>query len=113
VAGPRPRRAGGGTCWWVPYPPRPSRQPLEKFVGTAGTRQTPEQRAELLTFVAAGYRAGLSLRELAEMTSRTQTAIRRALDQAGVPRRDRGAPRMRGVVDLPPEPTTGPDWLGG
>lgn len=49
-------------------------------------RQSPEQRRTLLEFAAAEYQAGRSLRELAELTGRTQTAIRRALDQAGVPR---------------------------
>lgn len=55
-------------------------------------RQTPSQRAALVAFVAAEYQAGRSLRQLAELTGRTQTAIRRALDEAGVPRRGRGAP---------------------
>ncbi|WP_425460869.1 hypothetical protein [Lapillicoccus jejuensis] len=32
------------------------------------------------------------MRELAELTGRTQTAIRRALNEASVPRRGRGAP---------------------
>src|SRR3712207_7461550 len=35
-------------------------------------RQTPEQRAALLSFVAQQYEAGLSLCELAELTDRTQ-----------------------------------------
>ncbi|MFC8502477.1 helix-turn-helix domain-containing protein [Pedococcus sp. NPDC057267] len=56
-------------------------------------RQTAEQRAELLAFVAREYEAGRSLRELAELTDRTQSAVRRALDQAGVTRRPRGAQR--------------------
>lgn len=73
------------------YPGRPVREPLPQFVGTAGARQTPEQREELLEFVAAEYQAGRSLRELGELTARSQTAIRRALAQAGVPLRGRGA----------------------
>lgn len=77
----------------MPYPSRPVRAVLPEFVDTAGTRsQTAEQRNTLRAFVAAEYRRGRSLRELAELTGRTQTAVRRALDEAGVPRRGRGAP---------------------
>lgn len=73
------------------YPSWPVLETLREFAGTAGTRQTPEQRAALLVFVAVQYRAGRSLREISELTGRTQTAVRRALDQAGVPRRSGGA----------------------
>ena len=76
------------------YPSRPVLQVLPQFVGTAGVRQTPVQRERLLVFVAQQYSEGRSLRELAELTGRTQAAVRRALDQAGVPRRDRGAPTI-------------------
>ncbi|KQZ90156.1 hypothetical protein ASD62_13465 [Phycicoccus sp. Root563] len=76
----------------MPYPGRPVLEPLPQFRGTATVRQTPEQRAALLEFVARGHQTGRSLRELAELTDRTQTAIRRALDEAGVQRRGRGAP---------------------
>ena len=76
----------------MPYPSRPVLAVLPEFVGTAGTRsQTPEQRARLRDFVAAEYRRGRSLRELGELTGRSQTAVRRALDEAGVRRRGRGA----------------------
>lgn len=76
----------------MPYPSRPVLEVLPAFVGTAGTRsQTPEQRARLREFVAAEYQRGRSLRELGELTGRTQTAVRRALDEAGVQRRGRGA----------------------
>lgn len=78
----------------VPYPSRPVVEVLPEFVGTNSTRPTAEQRARLLEFVAREYGAGRSLRELAELTGRTQTAIRRALDQAGVERRGRGASRV-------------------
>lgn len=50
-------------------------------------RQTPHQRAALLAFVREQYLAGRSLRELGELTGRTQPAIRRALDQTNTPRR--------------------------
>lgn len=79
----------------MPYPSRPVLDVLPEFAGTNSTRQTAEQRRQLLEFVAEQYAAGRSLRELAELTGRTQSAIRRALDQAGVPRRSRGAARLR------------------
>lgn len=85
----------------MPYPGRPRLEVLPEFVATASPRgQTPQQRSRLLQFVAKEYAAGRSLRELAELaelaelTGRTQSAVRRALDQAGVPRRDRGAPKV-------------------
>ncbi|MFW5469504.1 helix-turn-helix domain-containing protein [Knoellia sp. CPCC 206435] len=75
----------------MPYPSRPTLNVLAEFVGTAGEHQTPQQRAALIRFVAMEYQAGRSLRELGELTGRTQTAIRRALHQGGVPTRGRGA----------------------
>ena len=76
------------------YPGRPVLEVLPEFVGTASPRQTSEQRARLLAFCAEQYVAGRSIHELAELTGRSQSAVRRALDQAGVPRRGRGAPAM-------------------
>lgn len=76
----------------MPYPTRPTLAVLPQFVGTVSTRPTPAQRAQLLAFVAEHYQAGRSVHELAELTGRTQTAVRRALDQAGVHRRPPGAP---------------------
>ena len=73
------------------YPGRPVLTVLPEFVGSAGTRQSPEQRARLLKFCAEQYAAGRSIHELAELTGRSQSAVRRALDQAGIPRRGRGA----------------------
>lgn len=79
----------------MPYPGRPRLKVLPEFDGTASPRgQTPRQRARLLAFVATEYAAGRSLRELGELTGRTQSAVRRALDQAGVPLRGRGAPKV-------------------
>lgn len=78
----------------MPYPSRPVLTVLPEFVGTAGIRQTPEQRARLLAFVAAEYQRGRSLRELGELTGRSQSAVRRALAQAGVRLRGRGAPTV-------------------
>ncbi|MBB2987601.1 helix-turn-helix domain-containing protein [Terracoccus luteus] len=76
----------------MPYPGRPVLEVLPQFVGTATIKQSPQQRAVLLDFVAQNYAAGRSLRELGELTGRSQTAIRRALDAAGVLRRAPGAP---------------------
>jgi hypothetical protein len=75
----------------VPYPGRKVHDVLPEFIGTNVIKPTEEQRARLVEYVAAEYRAGRSLRELGELTGRTQTAVRRALDAAGVRRRGRGA----------------------
>ncbi|NUO59015.1 MAG: helix-turn-helix domain containing protein [Hamadaea sp.] len=82
----------------MPYPGRPVLEVLPEFVATASPRQTAEQRARLLAFCVEQYEAGRSLRELAELTGRSQSAVRRALDQAGVQRRGRGAQPVRGPV---------------
>lgn len=74
------------------YPGQPVPAPLPQFVGTATVKQTPAQRQALLEHVEQGYLAGKSLRFLAAETDRSQGAIRRALDQAGVVRRGPGAP---------------------
>lgn len=42
-------------------------------------------------FIVGAYESGLSLRQIAELTDRTQTAVRRALDKHQVPRRPVGA----------------------
>lgn len=78
----------------VVYPGRATLRMLPEFEGSAGIRQTSEQRAALLAFVAKEYTADRSIHELAELIGRTHTAVRRALDQAGVVRRQRGAPPL-------------------
>lgn len=76
----------------MPYPSRPALDVLPEFENSNHTRlQTSEQRARLREFIVEQYQAGRSLRELAELTGRSQTAVRRSLDEAGVPRRGRGA----------------------
>lgn len=77
------------------YPGKPVPDPLPQFRGTALVRQTPEQREALIEFVAQEYQAGKSLRDLAALTDRSQTAIRRALAQAGLSPRQPGAPTIR------------------
>jgi Helix-turn-helix domain len=74
----------------MPYPGSPVLKTVPLIVDSNVIKPTPEQRAALLAFVAEQYQAGRSLRELAELTGRTQKAVRRALDQAGVPRRGPG-----------------------
>lgn len=77
------------------YPGRPTLDVLPRFRGTNVIKPTAQQRQDLLDFVAKEYLAGRSLRELGELTGRSQTAIRRALDEVGIPRRQRGAQRTR------------------
>lgn len=59
----------------MPYPSRPVFEPLEEFKGSATVRQSPEQRARLIAFAAEQYVAGRSLRQIAELTDRTQTVL--------------------------------------
>lgn len=75
----------------MPYPSRPVLEALPEFQGTATVRQSAEQRERLVAFSAEQYRAGRSLRQIAELTDRSQTATRRALRQAGIQLRGRGA----------------------
>ncbi len=77
----------------MPYPPRPQLRPLPEFAGTArtGTVTDRELQARLETFVVDQYNAGRSLREIAELIDRSQTAVRRVLDKHPVPRRPPGA----------------------
>jgi predicted transcriptional regulator len=77
------------------YPSRPVLEVARQDRETASVRQTAAQRRRLIEFVAVEYKRGRSFRELAEQTGRTQTAVRRALDQAGVaPAGPRGAARQ-------------------
>ena len=79
----------------MPYPGRPSsRSTAPRFVGTAdvGRYIDPDVR----DYIVTEYQAGLSLRELAEITGRSHGAVRNVLERAGVQRRHRGAPRLRG-----------------
>mgnify|MGYP003416249049 FL=1 len=59
----------------MPYPSRPVLEALPEFQGTATVRQSAEQRARLVTFSAEQYRAGRSLRQIAELTDRSQTVL--------------------------------------
>lgn len=80
----------------MPYPSRPWLEVLPQFAGTTrnGVAHTPELERELVEFLACEYARGRSLRELGELTGRSQTAVRKALDKVGVKRRGRGARRL-------------------
>lgn len=78
----------------MPYPGRPgSHDTLPEYEAKArpGARIDPEVR----NYIVREYKAGRSLRELAELTGRTHSAVRNVLHRAGVPRRGPGAPAIR------------------
>ncbi len=79
------------------YPPRPHLRALPEFAGTAqaGNPAADGVQERLEVFVVEQYRSGRSLREIAELVDRTQTAVRRVLDKHGVRRREPGAGRIR------------------
>lgn len=90
----------------MPYPPRPQLQPLPEFRGTATSRPSADLHAQLVAFVLAEYNAGRSLREIAELTDRSFSAIRNTLDRHGVRRRPPGAlpqkqPRKQRAPGIP------------
>lgn len=78
----------------MPYPGRSSSFTVEpRFEGTSASgRYLPPQVRD---YIIEQYRAGRSLREVAELTGRTHGAVRNVLERAGVPRRGRGAPAVR------------------
>lgn len=78
----------------MPYPGRKPLDVLEEFKDSNVIKPTPEQRQRLIEYCCKEYEAGRSLRELAELTGRTQTAVRRALDGGGVRRRGSGARKV-------------------
>ncbi|SNS69836.1 abortive infection protein, AbiV family [Geodermatophilus pulveris] len=80
----------------MPYPPRPQLKPLPEFAGTAKSRPAPAVQARVERFILDNYAAGRSLRELAELTDRSHSAVRNILDKHGVRRRDTGAVTIAG-----------------
>ncbi|RBY76874.1 helix-turn-helix domain containing protein [Blastococcus sp. TF02-09] len=78
----------------APYPPRPQLRPLPEFVGTNVPRPDPAVQQRVEQFVLSAYAAGRSLREIAELTNRSHSAIRNILDKRGMQRRLRGAGRV-------------------
>jgi len=78
----------------VPYPPRRQLKPLPEFAGTAVSRPNPDVQRRVESFVQVEYAAGRSLREIAELTDRSHSAIRNILQRNGVLRRAVGAARQ-------------------
>jgi hypothetical protein len=68
---------------------------LPQFRDDVKHQSAREEIERLDRFVAEQCAAGRSLRELAELTGRTQTAVRASLDRTGTTRRGRGARRIR------------------
>ena len=75
----------------MPYPPRPQLRPLPEFVGSALPRPDLAVQTRVEAFVLEQYGAGRSLREIAELTDRSFSAVRKILDKHGVHRRGVGA----------------------
>jgi Helix-turn-helix domain len=78
----------------MPYPARPHHDPLSQFAGTRGQWLPPGGTAELTKYVVREYAQGRSLRELAELTDRSWSEVRKILAAAGVRRRPAGAQRI-------------------
>ena len=82
----------------MPYPPRPALKALPEFAGTATTRPDPAVQRRVEAFIVEQYAAGRSLRELAELTDRSFSAVRNILDRHSVKRREAGAEPLRRSV---------------
>lgn len=75
----------------MPYPSRPRLEPLPEFRGRA--RPGVYADARLKEFVVDQYvNQGRSLREIAELTNHSFSAVRNLLDRLGHLRREVGAP---------------------
>ncbi|WP_169064427.1 helix-turn-helix domain-containing protein [Geodermatophilus dictyosporus] len=59
-------------------------------------------QAQVERFVIEQYASGRSLRELAELTDRSFSAVRKILDRHGVRRRGVGAARLGAEPPAPP-----------
>lgn len=71
---------------------------LPQFRGDLKNGYNRFQRDRFDRFVAEQYGAGKSLREIGELTGRSQTAVRASLARSGTPRRQPGAP----ILNAPP-----------
>ena len=77
-------------------------RPLPEFAGRASPRPDPVVQARVKRFVLEEYAAGRSLREIAELTDRSFSAVRNILNKRGMRRRERGAvPAAAAVVRSP------------
>jgi hypothetical protein len=68
---------------------------LPEFAGTASPRPDPAVQARVEAFIVTNYAAGRSLRELAELTDRSFSAVRNILTRHDVHRRGTGAAVLR------------------
>ncbi len=75
----------------MPYPPRPARRVVAEYRGSASPRPDVVVQARVEQFIVEQYTAGRSLRELAELTDRSFSAVRNILEKHGVRRRAVGA----------------------
>jgi hypothetical protein len=79
----------------VPCPPRPRLRPLPEFAGTASPQPNLEVQARVEAFIVEQYAAGRSLRQLAELTDRSFSAVHNIRNRRGVHRRGVGATALR------------------
>lgn len=79
------------------YPPRPQLRPLSNFAGSAQSRPDPRVQAQVEAFILSEYEAGRSLRELAELTDRSHSAVRNILVKHAVVRRPSGSAKAQQV----------------
>ena len=84
----------------MPYPPGPQLRPLPEFVGSASPRPNADLQARVERYIVEQYAAGRSLRELAELTDRSFSAVRNILVRHGVLRRGRGAAAIRHATQI-------------
>lgn len=87
----------------MPYPPRPQLRPLPQFVGTNRPRPDPAVQADVEHFVLHEYAQGRSLRQIAELTDRSHSAVRNILEKHGVRRRGSGAASLQSAPEQPPQ----------
>jgi hypothetical protein len=83
----------------MPYPPRPQLRPLPEFAGTASSRPDLAVQARVEHFVVVQNGEWRSLREIAELTDRSFSAVRNILQKHGVVRRETGAAVMSASED--------------
>jgi hypothetical protein len=73
------------------YPPGPRLRPLPEFSGTAKPRPDPTLQARVEAFIVEQYAAGRSLRQLAELTDQSFSAVGTSSPGRCVHRRGAGA----------------------
>jgi hypothetical protein len=68
---------------------------LPEFRGTTSPRPDPAAKARVEAFIVEQYEAGRSLRQLAELTDRSFSAVRNIVTRRSVHRRSTGATVLR------------------